>query len=68
MVDGQRHHLGGYHTPKDAAKAYDLARVKLGPPLSKYAKRPVLNFARATWADTLYAYNADAGVDAKQHL
>ena len=45
---------GTFGTKKEAAIAYDRERLKLGPPTSKHASRPKLNFARAAWATTLY--------------
>ena len=51
---GERHHVGTFDSRRKAAIAYDRARVKLGPPTSKKAKRPRLNFARASWADTIH--------------
>ena len=51
--NGRKHHIGTFALRKDAAIAYDKARLKFGPP-KKGAPRPLLNFASAPWATTLF--------------
>ena len=50
--DGRMQHVGTFDTEQEAACAVDECKLN-GPPKSKSASRPLLNFAKAPWADTL---------------
>ena len=65
--NGKTVYIGAYETEEEAAATYDRERIKIGPPKSKHASRPKLNFAHVEWADTLHPHGLqDKGNDKRK--